>query len=124
MKTKWNHIAIGVIIGLGLACGFQYARCLRFPHHKDNHSRHERLLKKFSSRLDLTADQRTQVDKILSNKRSRVSALFDEMKPRFETIRKETSDDIKKILHPDQQQKYEALDAEMEARFKGRFSSH
>src|SRR5689334_17524836 len=122
MSLRWNQIGLTFLIGLlmGTVLGAVRARSM-FRRPTDPAVRQERMLKKFSSRLDLSADQRQTVGQILNTKRTKIDAIFVQMRPQFEAVRQETSDEIKKVLNPDQQKKYEALDAEMEQRFKERF---
>lgn len=116
MKTKlFIAVLIGVALGLGAGATMRY---YRFCHPMDSHERTEHLLNKFSSKLDLTPEQRTQVAAILEEKRQKIDGLRSQFQPQFESVRNSTRDEIRKILNPDQQKKFDVLDAKMRARWK------
>lgn len=115
----WKEIFISLIIGAALSLGLSSARrCYRVSHPMESHQKTERLLKKFSSKLDLTADQRTKVAAILEAKRQKMEELRAQVHPQFESLRNSTRDEIKSILNADQQKKFDVLDAKMRSRWK------
>jgi len=67
-----------------------------------------------SSELDLTADQKTQVQTIVESYHEEVSALWRETNPRFESLKSQVRAAIREVLDEDQKAKYEAL-LEMQA---------
>jgi Spy/CpxP family protein refolding chaperone len=122
MTLKWNQVGVAFLIGLtvGVLVGGS-SFCRDLTRKWDKQPRHERMLNKFSDRLSLTDEQRTQVKAIMHQKRSKMGVIYTEMRPRFEQVRNETSDEIRKILTPEQQQKFEEFEAEKRERFrKGR----
>jgi len=125
MNFQWNQITLSLIAGLlmGAAVGGSPS-FHEYAHKWDTRSPQERMLKRFAKRLDLTEDQKRQVATILEQKRAKMDALFNEMKPKFEQIRIETGDEIRQFLNPEQQKKFQAMDAEMSDRFNKRFPPH
>ena len=119
MKLAWKPIAIAFV--LGGCVGFVVARgcAVRIFHHHWGESQFQhRLLDRFSSKLKLTPGQRNQVAAILETKRQRMEALRAEVRPRFEELRASTSAEIRQLLTSDQQQKFDTMQAELDARKK------
>ncbi len=83
-----------------------------------------RLLQRFSSKLKLTPEQRTQVATILEAKRQKIDALRADIRPKFEEIRTSTAADIRKLLTPEQQQKFDVMQVEWETRRRQRQGGH
>jgi len=113
MSFKWNQIAgaflVGLLVGV-LAGGSAFVR--NIDRHFDKKSPQEHMLKQFARKLDLTDEQKNQVKIVFEQKWSKMDAIFAEMKPKFDQVRTETNDEIRKFLNPDQQKKL----AEMEAK--------
>ena len=112
-----KKILIGVLIGvvLGATGSHLYTRCNPRPTNPE--FRHKFVLRQFSRRLHLNEDQKKQLTLILQEKRKKMDALRTESRPKYEVIRKETREEIRKILTPEQQAKFETLDAELNARW-------
>ena len=125
MNLKWNQITAAFLVGAVaamIACQPPFIHDLMRKF--DNRPPQERMLQRFAKRLDLTEEQKTQVASILEQKRAKMDALFNEMKPKFEQVRIETGEEIRKFLNPEQQKKYEVMDSEMAERFNKRFPPH
>ena len=120
MRLDWRQILPALAIGLVL--GAAGARCLPWLLH-GRHSeerRFARLLSRFESRLGLDAAQKGKVETILKEQRKRLDELRGQTRPRFEALRAEARSQIRVLLSFDQQEKYDALEAEMEARRRKR----
>ncbi len=120
-KLAWNQIVIALVLGAGV--GFVAARYCApglFQYHWSRGKFQQRLLDRFSSKLQLSPEQHTQVGAILEAKRQKIDALRAEIRPRFEDIRTTTSAEIRQLLTPEQQQKFDTMQAEWDAR-KQRF---
>ena len=119
MKLAWKQVVIAFM--LGGCVGFAVAKSCgprMFHRHGDGTHFQQRLLDRFSSKLQLTPEQRTQVAAILEAKRQKMDALRAEIKPRFEEIRISTSGEIRQLLNPDQQPRFDAMETEWAARKK------
>ncbi len=92
--------------------------------HWDSGQFQARLLQRFSSKLKLTPEQRTQVATILEAKRQKIDALRADIQPKFEEIRTSIAADIRKLLTPEQEQKFDVMQAEGEARRRQRQGGH
>ena len=119
MKLAWKHVIVAFIVGVMV--GIVGARgCVRFMVHRHWRSGQfqARMLQRFSSKLQLTPDQRTHVAAILDQKRQKIDALRAEIQPKFQEIRTSTAAEIRALLTPEQQQKFDAMNAKSEARAK------
>ncbi len=118
MKLSWKQVVPAFL--LGAAAGLLLSRCCAISaFHRHGSGRFEHyLLDQFSSKLQLTEEQRGKVAAILEAKRKKVDALRAEIKPRFEEIRTSTSGEIRQLLNPDQQKKFDQLEAKWSIRRK------
>ena len=113
-KSKWQvRVAALLIFVLGVAAGALalngYQRWSRSRAEGTRQQRFERML----DRLQLNADQKTQVHQILSETREQLQSLRKESEPRFDAIRQQADERLQKVLTPDQwkqfQQEREAM---------------
>ena len=119
MKLTWKQIVIAFL--LGGCVGFVVAKHCgprMFHRHGDGTHFQQRLLDRFSSKLHLTQEQRSQVATILEAKRQKMDTLRAEIRPKFEELRTSTSADIRQLLTAEQQKKFDAMQAEWDAREK------
>lgn len=112
MRTPWKEVVIALLVGLTVG----WFAAARFAHESRPSWKHEKLIDKFSRELELDADQKAKIEKILELKREQFTALRNEVKPRFEQIRNASKTEIQKLLTPLQQQKFGALEARWEER--------
>jgi Spy/CpxP family protein refolding chaperone len=66
-------------------------------------------LSRLSKDLELTPVQRDSVGAILERYEPRMDSIWQDIRPRFETVRGELRSDIKAQLTPDQQRRYAEL---------------
>jgi len=113
-KSKWQvRVAALLIFVLGVAAGALglngYQRWSRSHAESTRQQRFERML----DRLQLNADQKTQVHQILSETREQLQNLRKESEPRFDAIRQQADERLQKVLTPEQwkqfQQEREAM---------------
>ncbi len=107
-KSKWQvRLAAVLIFVLGLTAGALalngYQKWSGTRAAGDRHQRWERML----DRLQLTTDQRTQVQQILTETREQLQALRKESEPRFQTIRQQADERLQKILTPEQWKQFQ-----------------
>ena len=120
MKTYTSNYVVGALLvgGLiGLAGAASLAPHARHRHWGKGYGQH-RLMDRFSSTLHLTPEQREKVSGILEAKRQKIEALRAEIRPRFDEIRTSTSGEIRQLLTPEQQQQFDAMEAERAAKRK------
>ena len=114
--VKRAAIAVLILLAgglIGFRCGVHFAERLGPP---NSPKQYARILDHLSSKLRLKPDQRARVADILETNRKTMTQLHDEVHPKFEAIRNATDDDIRKVLDPDQQQKFDRMRAEWNER--------
>ncbi len=102
-KSKWTvRIAAIVIFLLGFAAGALalnvYRTWSRSRVEVNRQDRFEQML----DRLQLSADQKTQVHQILGDARSRLEAVRKQSEPQINEIRQQTDERLQKVLTPEQ----------------------
>lgn len=120
-KSKWQVRGAALLIFvLGFAAGVLalnvYKRWERTGSEQSREARFERML----DRLQLNADQKTQVHQILSDTRGQLQSLRKESEPRFEEIRRQADERLQKVLTPEQWQQFQKERAEMRGRGRRR----
>ena len=116
-KTRWRirAAAVGVFL-LGCLAGAlamnvyrgQFPRSFRAPRGE----RFEQML----DRLNLTTEQRTQVQQVIKESRSQLLDLRRQSAPRYKEIRKQTDEKLQAILSPQQWQQWQEMTREMRGR--------
>ena len=115
MRTNVRFLMTGLLVGLliGGVAG-RFIPFWRFAHHGPGNGHEERMLRRLDKRLGLDEQQRTKITAILASTRQKMEALLAEGRPKFEALRKDTGNQIRSLLRPDQQTKFDALQAEMD----------
>jgi Spy/CpxP family protein refolding chaperone len=70
------------------------------------------LVDRLASELDLTADQRTKIEEVLTARRTRLETVQREVRDRFEAEQRGLRDEIRKVLTPAQQEKFDKNEQE------------
>lgn len=120
-KGKWQvRVAALVIFVIGFAAGALalnvYKRWARTSAVQQRGDRFERMIE----RLNLNADQKTQVQQILSDTRGQLQTLRKESEPRFDEIRRQADERLQKVLTPEQWQQFQKERNEMRGRGRRR----
>lgn len=107
-KSKWQvRVAALLIFLLGAAAGALalngYHRWYRTRGEGNRQQRFERTL----DRLQLTADQKTQVHQILGETREQLQNLRKESEPRFAAIRQQADERLQKVLTAEQWKQFQ-----------------
>lgn len=107
-KSKWQvRVAALLIFVLGVAAGALalngYQRWSRSRAEGSRQQRFEQML----DRLQLNADQKTQVHQILSETREQLQNLRKESEPRFDAIRQQADERLQKVLTPEQWKQFQ-----------------
>ena len=116
-------LAVSVVFALGCATGafLDSAYRLRAGGARGESSRGgkrnpEHMFEKMRRELDLDERQSAEVRKILDETRNEYRALRTEARPRFDAIRQSARTRIRVLLTPDQQRRFDARVAELDAR--------
>ena len=126
MKLAWKQMFIAFVSGVMVGVvGARWCASYRVHHRWESGQFQTHMLQRFSSKLKLTPEQRTRVAAILDAKRQKIDALRAEIRPRFEEIRTSTAAEIRQLLTPEQQKKFDVMQAEWQAKQAkwGRFRS-
>jgi len=68
----------------------------------------------FTRDLNLTGEQQTQIQAILSDMRAHYSQLHEKLDPEYEQVRQQGRDRIRQLLTPEQRPKFEELLRQMD----------
>lgn len=122
MRQAWKHITVSLLTGMliGAALSNLWISRQRSHRHDRGEKRSSRMLKRFSSKLDLNPEQRKEVAAILKKKRVRIKELRAKIHPEFKSLRRTTREEIRGILNPEQLKKFERIHSKWEARWKKR----
>jgi Spy/CpxP family protein refolding chaperone len=119
MKIHWKNVALLLVIGwfFGAASGLLIMRFYRdrplLPH-----KHFERMREHFSRDLDMTPEQKTQMDAILQTSRQKLDGVFSETETRVQEVRNSTRAQIRQLLLPAQQTIFDQLQAKWAAKNK------
>ena len=116
-KSKWQvRIAAILIFVLGLAAG---ALALNgYQRWRTGGQARRQAYEQLIDRLQLNADQKTQVQQIFGETRQQLQALRKESDPRVVQIRQQTDERLQKVLTPEQWKQFQQMRDEI--RSKGR----
>ena len=120
-RNKWQvRIAAIIIFLLGVAVGAlaprAYYAWLRPERRMSGHDRFELML----DRVQLNAEQKTQVQQILGDTREQLRALRRESEPRVKEIQHQAEERLQQVLTPEQWQRFQQMKEEMRGRGRGR----
>lgn len=106
-KRKWQvRVAALVVFVLGFTAGALaftgYQRWARRSADANKQS-----FSKMLDTLQLSGEQKTQVEQILGDTREQLRALRKESEPRFEEIRRQADERLQKVMTPEQWQKFQ-----------------
>ena len=119
-KSKWQvRVAALVIFVIGFAAGALALNAYKRWGRTADASRQDRF-ERMLDRLNLNADQKTQVHQILSDTRGQLQTLRKESEPRFEEIRRQADERLQKVLTPEQWQQFQKERSEMRGRGRRR----
>jgi Spy/CpxP family protein refolding chaperone len=94
---------------------------MKRPHHPGDPAKmKQHMMNQLNRELGLSSGQKTQISAIMEAKHSEMEALHSEMRPRFEALRNSSEAEIRQILNPEQQKKYDILCRRMKDRWEKR----
>jgi len=121
-NLHWHQILISLL--LGMLVGF-FATQISFLENlgkcgKRGFSK-QHMVDRLSKKLSLDAEQKSKLQTIFETRRPQMLALRDEIRPKFEALRDSTRAEIRKILNPEQQVKFEELSKKWDEKKKRRW---
>jgi len=118
MKNSWKYLGITLVIGwfLGAASGLLWMHSFHSfgMREHDSNARREHFLKM----LQLTPEQKTQVDAVIQESHQKLDAIFAKTKPDVDAVRQAMRTKIRQLLTPDQQSIFDKLDAKRQEHLK------
>ena len=117
-KRKWQiRAAVALIFLLGFLAG---ALVLNIYHRRQSArpfgaGRYERIIES----LDLTPEQKAQVEQVMNDARARMIEIRKQSSPRFREVRQQTDERLKTILTPEQWSQWQRMTSEMSGRRQG-----
>jgi len=113
-KTKWQvRAAAAIIFVLGFTAGaLAFNSYQRWSRTRASGDRFEQML----DRLQLNADQKTQVHQIVSDARSQLREIRKQSEPRFDEVRRQADERLQKVLSAQQWQQFQQEREKMRGR--------
>jgi hypothetical protein len=106
---KSKSLAMGFLLGTlvcGGALGFSLDRVLARPACDANTDR-QAVRAYMANKLQLSASQRAQVDSLLDIRHRELSKIVAPVRPQLDSVREATREQIKRLLDPTQQQRFQ-----------------
>lgn len=117
MNTNWKQILPIIILCTSIS-SVQACPGGKSDFHGKGGDFKERKVEHLDSKLDLTDEQKSRVESIIESKHQQAKAIFEESRPKMEALKKSTDTEIRAILTPEQQAKFDKLAADREAKHK------
>ena len=118
-RNKWQvRLAVMILFVVGFLAGGLAMNIYRARHgfpRAGGRGGFEQML----DRLDLTADQRTQVNGIFEDARKQLTDLRRESEPKFREVRQNTDERLQTVLTPEQWERFQQM-TERRDRYHGR----
>jgi hypothetical protein len=124
-SQKWMWVTLLLTLVLGVSLGVLLDRFVLSEARGDTrqsreHRSHEKFIEHLESELKLSSDQRGNLERILAVNREKAEAFWKETRSSYGELRKEFRQDIRDLLNPDQQKRYDELLAAEDARRRQR----
>ena len=123
-RKAYLLVLVVFLLGIGLGALGMYVAGARVwgarPEVQSHRNKHARFVEQLTRDLNLTPEQRRQLDAILTDMGPKFQALHQQIAPQSEQLRQQGRERIRAILTPEQRPKYEEslrrLDAERKKR--------
>lgn len=117
MKLDWRQIAIAVSAGLLIGVlGGQWAALRRF---RRGPPQPPQVAERLARRFALDDAQKAKVEAIVTDRRAKMEALRAEIEPKFDKLREDSRAEIRKVLTPEQQKRFDEHEAARRQRRAG-----
>ena len=108
--------ALGCLTGGFLDSAYRLKAADERRHERGGRGREEKMFERMKSDLNLSEQQATEIRAILEETRNGFRALRAEARPRYDALRQNSRARIRALLTPEQQQRFDARNAERDAR--------
>ena len=116
-KTRLKLLlAVLAVFALGCVTGAALDSAYRLQARSDHGHGKDDFFESMRSNLNLTNEQATQIRTIVDETRAEYRQLRTEVRPRYDALREKGRGRIRALLTPEQQQKFDAMTAERDAR--------
>ncbi len=116
-SRKWMWATLVLTLILGMSLGVRLDRNLHFwSHGHDSESRSRRFMSMLEKELELSSEQKENLTKVLAANREKADAFWSDTRNSYAELRKEFRKQIRSVLNPEQQERFDAMMAEVDAR--------
>ena len=105
---------LGAVTGVGLSGVYRSQANASFRESRERE--HKAMFEKIRNDLDLNTEQSKEMQKVLDETAGEFRALRSELRPRYEELRLKARGRMRAILVSEQQQKFDSLMAEIDAK--------
>lgn len=117
VKNKWQiRLAVLLIFVIGFVAGALTINVYRARHIASAPPSHRSRFERLMEQLNLTPEQRDQVNAIFNDARAQLSEIRKESEPRFRTVREQTHERLRGVLTPEQWEQFQKRTSD----FRGR----
>ena len=116
-SRKWMWATLVLTLVLGMSLGVLLDRNIDFFQSRDGNrqSRSGRFLSMLETELDLSSEQKEDLTKVLAANREKADAFWREARSSYAELRKEFREQIRTVLNPEQQERFDAMMAKHDA---------
>ncbi len=116
-SRKWMWATLVLTLILGMSLGVLLDRNIDFwSHGHDSESRSRRFMSMLEKELELSSEQKENLTKVLAANREKADAFWSDTRNSYAELRKEFRKQIRSVLNPEQQERFDAMMAEVDAR--------
>lgn len=120
-SRKWMWATLVLTLVLGVSLGVLLDRNIDFQSRDGNRqSRSGRFLSMLETELDLSSEQKEDLTKVLAANREKADAFWREARSSYAELRKEFRQQIRSVLNPEQQERFDAMMAKHDAQHEQR----
>lgn len=121
-SRKWMWVTLFLTLVLGMSLGTLLDRFVLESGRSDsgrNHdrsSRSERFIEHLDNELDLSPEQKANLEEVLADNREKADAFWEETRNSYAELRKEFRQDIRALFAPEQQKRFDEMLAAEDAK--------
>ena len=110
-RKAYALVVLVFLLGIALGALGTYVAAARVwgarPEVHGHHDRRAHMVEQLTHELNLTADQQKQIDAILADMQKQYAALHKQISPQTEQVRQQGREQIRALLTPEQQPKFD-----------------